>query len=502
MGALSASVRRATWLGATLAGWVLLAQLGCEGEVGLKLANPAPAATRADDAGAGDGIVPAGTGGTSGDNASGPTLPDAAAPADGALVGGSQCVTESHVAHVVPVDLFILVDVSGSMLEIIDGGKTKWDLVRSALMTFFADPRSAGLGIGLQFFPLPAPCAQDRDCGTVSGVTLGDCRDRGICAPPGQALTAAATATATACDSFSNQCPDGTSCIPVRRCSRSHLPCVEAGQPCTAGMADDMCDDPGQRCVPAQADGCMPELYSAPALPVGELPGWQDYLGLTLGAVTPGGSTPMAPALAATFPVVRAQAIAHPGRKPILVLATDGFPTGCGPNTIETVAAAIAAGRLSGPALPTYVIGVFSDQELVRSQLALSLLATAGGTVVPYVINQSQDLAQKFLAALEQIRGSALACEFSIPQPKGGASLDFAKVNMRFVPGVGMPEDLFYVRSADHCDPARGGWYYDVDPATGAVPTRIRVCEPTCQRFKAETAGMVELQVGCSTRID
>jgi hypothetical protein len=297
--------------------------------------------------------------------------------------------------------------------------------------------------------------------------------------------------------------------MPVLHCSKSHLPCLEAGKPCTGSGAsvDDLCDDPALRCAPALADGCATALYAQPILPVGELPAWQPHLELTIASVNPGGSTPMAPAVAATLPVVRAHATNQPGRKSVLVLATDGFPTGCGPNTIDTVAAALREGRMGFPALPTYVIGVFAQSELVRSQVALSQLAVAGGTVVPFVLEEGKDLAQKFLAALEQIRGSVLACAFDIPKPANG-TLDFAKVNVRFTPGAApggqaaATEELLYVTSADGCDPKRGGWHYDVDPKSGAVPTRIVACEASCKRFRAEATGQVDLQVGCTSRID
>ena len=56
--------------------------------------------------------------------------------------------------------------------------------------------------------------------------------------------------------------------------------------------------------------------------------------------------------------------------------------------------------------------------------------------------------------------------------------------------------------SADKCDPARGGWYYDVDPATGGTPTRVRLCDSTCNQVKADMTGRVELLFGCVTKID
>lgn len=56
--------------------------------------------------------------------------------------------TEKAITH--PVTLYILVDKSSSM----DG--FKWDAARAGLTAFVNDPASAGLTVGLRFFPRPA----------------------------------------------------------------------------------------------------------------------------------------------------------------------------------------------------------------------------------------------------------------------------------------------------------------------------------------------------------
>jgi len=70
-----------------------------------------------------------------------------------------------------------------------------------------------------------------------------------------------------------------------------------------------------------------------------------------------------------------------------------------------------------------------------------------------------------------------------------------AKVTVRFKGSMG-DEDVPRVMSAAACDPMRGGWYYDVDPAR-ATPTRIVACPATCRRFQGDQNGRVELVVGC-----
>ena len=100
--------------------------------------------------------------------------------------------------------------------------------------------------------------------------------------------------------------------------------------------------------------------------------------------------------------------------------------------------------------------------------------------------------------ALNEIRGSALACEYKVPQPEGGQTIDYAQVNVDHTPQGGSAGTVFYVGSEANCDPEQGGWYYDVDPA-GGTPTKILVCPSTCDVFK--TGGEVNIRVGCATVI-
>src|SRR2546421_7431586 len=74
-----------------------------------------------------------------------------------------RCAEETQMAEHVPLDLLLLMDRSSSMAG------AKWNMSRAAIMSFIGDARSAGLGVGLQFFPLApgadAPCGGDPDCG-------------------------------------------------------------------------------------------------------------------------------------------------------------------------------------------------------------------------------------------------------------------------------------------------------------------------------------------------
>jgi len=89
-----------------------------------------------------------------------------------------------------------------------------------------------------------------------------------------------------------------------------------------------------------------------------------------------------------------------------------------------------------------------------------------------------------------------LPCEFLIPRSNG--PIDFGKVNVRLQEAAGTAQEIPYVAGASRCDPMRGGWYYDVDPA-GAAPTRVLTCPATCDRLKAGPGAQVSLVFGCKT---
>lgn len=92
--------------------------------------------------------------------------PDGAPPSDGgftpapgfdvsqqdSVVEDSKCASSTSTAEKVPLDVFVMLDRSGSMKETTSTGGTKWDEVKTAFKTFMADPSSSGLGMGLGYF--------------------------------------------------------------------------------------------------------------------------------------------------------------------------------------------------------------------------------------------------------------------------------------------------------------------------------------------------------------
>jgi hypothetical protein len=406
-----------------------------------------------------------------------------------------QCAGEAHQAEVVPLDLLVLMDASSSMGQLA-GMRSKWETAQSALSAFIRDPSSAGLGMGLQFFPndVPRPCTTSQDCSM--GFT---CRVRTACGSPTVTMPTQVCRTGVI---FlpPTVCPAGTMCVPAGACSASGALCTNIGRAC-AGAGGTCVASPGT-CASTSLFGsteCDPRNYETAAVPIGTLPAAEMPLLMALNAHGPSGGTPMGPAVRGALGQLQARLAANPGRKAALVLASDGLPSACPMgSTIADVAALLGPAFMGTPSIPTYVIGVFTMSELAKSQMELDRLAMAGGSGKAFVLEAASDLTQRLQEALNQIRGAALACEYQIPPPTGGP-IDFSRVNVRYS-GGGASENIPYVERADRCDPMRGGWYYDVPPSMG-VPTRILTCDATCRRFKTDQSGKVELVFGCGTQV-
>jgi hypothetical protein len=106
-------------------------------------------------------VVVQADGGGGGGGGDGGVLDDGGTGGDGGTLGMDggifvSCVDVGGPIVVAPLDLMVLLDVSYSM-----DYDDKWLSVKSALKSFTTRSDSAGLGIGLQYFPLRAQCRVD-----------------------------------------------------------------------------------------------------------------------------------------------------------------------------------------------------------------------------------------------------------------------------------------------------------------------------------------------------
>ncbi|MFO0566902.1 MAG: hypothetical protein U0263_14635 [Polyangiaceae bacterium] len=116
---------------------------------------------------------------------------------------------------------------------------------------------------------------------------------------------------------------------------------------------------------------------------------------------------------------------------------------------------------------------------------------------------QVQPCAQTFQKVFDElakkiISGSKpLACEWTIPPPEPGKTLDPVKVNVEFVDQAsGVPETIYHVNDAGKCDANLGGWYYN----DNQNPTSIKLCPASCNKVTGAGQGSkINVVFGCAT---
>lgn len=403
---------------------------------------------------------------------------------------GDDCAGDLIEAERIPLDMYVMLDVSGSMLDPTEGDATltKWEAVSSALTDFVSDPASDGIGVGLQVFPIPHPdapgaCQADAECGQFGPCFLKTCWDF-----PEIAL----------CDTNAD-CGAFGPCKAFAFCANSDLYICDAANVGKSCGTDPDTNQPlgtcSATCV-ATAD-CRAPTYAAPAAPIAALPAARDGLVAVIANAQPEGLTPSGPALQGAIDQAAAWAKSHPDHQVVAVFATDGLPTLCEPIEIRDVAALATAGRRLAPAVSTFVIGVFGA-EAADAPANLNQIAREGGTSRAFIVDTTGDVQQQFRDALNEIRASGLSCELAVPTPPSGQSLNYEQVNVTFDSGSG-PTNLLAVANAAACT-EQGGWHYDVEVGQG-TPKRIVACPSTCTQFQQTDMGSVQIRLGCDTRV-
>jgi hypothetical protein len=231
---------------------------------------------------------------------------------------------------------------------------------------------------------------------------------------------------------------------------------------------------------------CNIGQYATPEVPIAELPGAAPAIVASLAKHAPQSFTPTGAALQGALQYAQSWAAAHPERTTFVVLATDGYPTECEPQSM-TGLAALAAAALSGtPRVYTFVVGIGSLWNL-------NAVAKAGGTREALIISdQSASAAQELTAALLSVATAPLACDFPIPTPADGGVAGIGKINVEFSTSNGQKMKLVRVLGEADCSKHANGWYYDDFDA----PTRIIICPNACAAFGT---GQLDILLGCDT---
>jgi hypothetical protein len=233
------------------------------------------------------------------------------------------------------------------------------------------------------------------------------------------------------------------------------------------------------------ADECNVSSYATPSVPMKALPDATTFA-TALNGQSPSGGTPTLPAEQGAIQYAQTVAAGRKaGEKVAIVLVTDGDPNDCS-STPTNVAA--AAATVAGT-IKTYVIGVGTGAA------NLDTIATGGGTAPHIQVNTTSaaTTSADLRTAIGKIKASQLTCDYTLPPPPAGKTIDVNAVNVNYTTG-GATKTLPYSAS---CTDA-GGWHYD----SVTAPTKIIMCPSICTALQNDTSGgKVDIIFGCGTAV-
>lgn len=328
------------------------------------------------------------------------------------------CSSGSERGSPGPFDLFVMMDRSGSMNN--EDGATsvpRWQSASGALRNFVYSEESAGMGMGIGYFPPTSRCSE--------------CRDD-ISYP--------------ICDDWRN----GVSCSPTPAGHLDGRYVYRSGydSTCTASAFVD---------------------FNRGAVAIAELPGpnkaQAKAIHYSLTGMIPDGGTPARPALEGAISHVRSFQSSNPDHKVSVVLVTDGEPNNCS-STAASVASVAASARATD-GIDTYVLGVGT------SLTSLHQIAQAGAGRNAFLVDSADPSA--FIDAMRSIRTLSMNCSFEVPEPTQG-ELDYESPRLIISAGdPALPYGLARVDNQAACGNI-AAWYYD----DNANPKRIFLCPRSC----------------------
>ena len=222
----------------------------------------------------------------------------------------------------------------------------------------------------------------------------------------------------------------------------------------------------------------------------------------TLNDVDPIGATPTHGAY--RFGLTQLADSDLPGNR-FLLLITDGTPTctldcQCNEDNLPVDSQPLIdeATAALGDGIHTFVIGSPGSED---TRDVLSRLASEGGTARPgcseagpdychFDMTTEPDLADGLARALDEIARDVRSCEYPIPAPPRGQTLDPDRVNVLYTPNGGDTETIARDPSTTECNE---GWQYT------ANGQNIVLCGDACAAVRADPSNSIEVLFGCQT---
>jgi hypothetical protein len=188
--------------------------------------------------------------------------------------------------------------------------------------------------------------------------------------------------------------------------------------------------------------------------------------------------------------------VLRPGSTKHVVVITDDEPGSLGSSQFDSQLVARDPSLWQGYLF--HAIVPFTSCPFAAGPAAdyLALVTQTGGVSGDLCTQNFQPVWDQLVAAV--VANTKLACEWDIPMPPSGMTLDPDQVNVRYTSG-NTTRDLGRVASAAECSQFTDGWYYD-DPAN---PTKILVCPDVCTEIEGAGIGVtqrMDILFGCASR--
>ena len=254
---------------------------------------------------------------------------------------------------------------------------------------------------------------------------------------------------------------------------------------------------------------CDGSGYDVPFVGLGALPDNGAALESSLDARVPNGGTPLEGALRGATNFCLTFNAEHPDASCVAVLITDGAAEECDARGAADLASIAANAAAQG--VLTYAAGMQGADFAVLDAIGRAGGADCDAASASFACDLTADR-DAFITALSGIRDrtrtqtrietrierevQTLPCEWQIPAPPTGESLDPARVNVELTPSDSSAIPLANVADEAACG-ASDGWYYD-DPA---APSSVVACPATCERVSAAPNSRVNLLFGCATTL-
>jgi hypothetical protein len=347
-------------------------------------------------------------------------------------------VTE-EITTVKPTVLYIMLDQSWSMGGY--GGAPKlWNPAVNAIKSFVNSTDSAGLGVGLQYFPISSG-----SCSTGNGYKT-----------PAVAVKTLPEAAAGISQSLDAHYPDSAHNVPIGTPIEGAL--RGATEFCKAYQAAHS----DEQCVAVLVTDGKPEYASGCEESTTKL------AKIAEDAKTAGVTTFAVGLQGASFTLL--DEIAKKGGAPDCVANATRY------------ACDVSSGADA----------LFDALNLIREKVVTTETHTETKTVTHEVVHTVTHTVVH-TEVRQEVTNEQVPCEWTIPESSEDQPFDQNKVNIRFTSGDQQSTTFVHVGSKDAC--VDNAWYYDNEEQ----PTRFIACDQTCARIEGDPDAQIDILLGCAT---